>query len=201
MKRSTVIGLIAGIGLIGIVLFKNVYRLNERIEKDQSELRTFENTLLTIQFPRNATRERDTTYLKTGELFNTVEVVAGSLSKHGHIIRYSISVATYSEELTTTESFHLDTLKRNLHQRYNDSDLKLLSIDDIEIQGIRGFRYVGRTKQHFEKTVMFTLDNNLIAINTRGMDSVDIVFEDMIKSVKIKTLQAYDACLVNLAKY
>lgn len=34
---------------------------------------------------------------------------------------------------------------------------------------------------------MFALDNNVIAINMKSVDSVDAVFEEIIQSVKIKT--------------
>lgn len=46
MKRNTLIGLVLGIGLMGLVLFKNVYKLNQRIEEDREQLETFENDLL-----------------------------------------------------------------------------------------------------------------------------------------------------------
>lgn len=36
------------------------------------------------------------------------------------------------------------------------------------------------------KPVMFTLDKNVVAITTKGKDSVDLVFDDIIRSVKIK---------------
>ena len=34
---------------------------------------------------------------------------------------------------------------------------------------------------------MFPLDNNVIAINMKGADSVDVVFEEIIHSLNIKT--------------
>ena len=186
MRRNTLIGLAIGIGLIGLVLLKNVLRLNQRIEEDNVELRNFENSLLTLQFPKNLVRERDTTYLESGEVFCTVDGVAGSSSKDGHIVSYTLSVATYSERFTTKESFSVDSLKRNLNERFANGGLQLLRMSNIDIQGIRGLKYVGLKGRDFEKTVMFTIKNNVIAINMKGADSANFIFDDIIKSVKIK---------------
>jgi tetrahydromethanopterin S-methyltransferase subunit B len=186
MKRSTVIGLVGGTALIGLVLFKNVYRLYERIEEDRSKVQTYENDLLTIQFPRNLVHERDTIYLGTGEMFNTVHGVAGSLSNEGKTVQYSLSVARFSKELSTRESFHLDSMRTNLSRKLADSDMQLLRFGNVTIQGVEGLTYVRRIGQDFERSIMFPLDNNVIAINMKGADSVDVVFEEIIRSVKIK---------------
>jgi hypothetical protein len=186
MKKNIVIALLAGFGLIGIVLFKNIYKLEKKIQREDEQLRTYENDLLTINLPRNLIHESDTTYLESGELFNTVQGVGGSLDNYGNIVRYSLSIATYNKNFTTTESFHLDSLKRNLHKRFDHNDLQVLRIDNIEINGIRGLTYIGRTGPNFEKCVMFALNNNIIAINMNGSDSTDGVFENIVKSMKIK---------------
>ena len=172
--------------MIGLVLFKNIYRLYERIDEDRAKLQKFENDLLTIQFPRRLVHDSDTTYLDTGEIFNTVHGVAGSLSNEGRTVHYALSVARFSKELTTRESFHLDSMKTNLNRKFADSDIQLLRLGNVTIQGVEGFTYVRRIGQDFERSIMFRLDNNVIAINMKGADSVDVVFEDIIRSVKIK---------------
>jgi hypothetical protein len=187
MRRSTVIGLVGGTALIGLVLFKNVYKLYERKDEDRAKLQTYENDLLTIQFPRNLVHESDTTYLDTGELFNTVHGVTGSLSNEGRTVQYSLSVATFSKELTTRESFHLDSMKANLSRKFANSDIQLLRLENVTIQGVEGLTHVRRIGQDFERSIMFPLDNNVIAINMKGADSVDVGFEEIIRSVKIKT--------------
>ena len=92
----------------------------------------------------------------------------------------TISVARYSKHLTTSESFHLDTLRMNLKQRFRNSDFQLLRIDPFEIQGITGLKYIRQKGQKFEQSVMFVLDTNVVSINTRGRDSIDVVFQDII---------------------
>jgi hypothetical protein len=188
MKRETTIAIVVGIGLVGFVILKNVYRLNQRIDEDRAELSTFENDLLTIQFPKNLTNELDTTYLESGELFNTVHGVAGSLSKGGNIRRYSISVARYSKDFTTEQSFHVDSLKRNLNHRFQN-DSQQLRINQIDIEGVKGLKYFRRTGSDFERSVIFSLGNNVIGITTKGADSVDVGFDEMIMSLKIKNTQ------------
>lgn len=181
MKRSTVIGLVGGTALIGLVLFKNVNKLRERKDEDRAKLQTYENDFLTIQFPRNLVHERDTTYLDTGDIFNTVHGVAGSLSNEGKTVQYSLSVARFSKELTTRESFHLDSMKTNLSRKLADSDMQLLRLGNVTIQGVEGLTYVRQTGQDFERSIMFPLDNNVIAINMKGADSVDVGFEEIIR--------------------
>lgn len=190
MKRSTVIGVVGGTAMIGLVLFKNIYRLYERIDADRAKFQTYENDLLTVQFPRTLIHDRDTTYLDNGEIFNTVHGVVGSLSNEGKTVHYALSVATFSKELTTRESFHLDSMKTNLSRRFADSDIQLLRLANITIQGVEGLTYIREIGQDFERSIMFPLDNNVIAINMKDADSVDVVFEDIIRSVKIKT--SYD---------
>lgn len=185
MKKNTVKWLVVG-GLIGFIIFKNIYKLEKRTESSGDQLQTFENDLLAIEFPNNLVYETDTTYLEDGKLFNTVDGVAGSLTRDGNIVQYSLSIARYNKALTKTESFDLDTLKKNLNQRFANSDSQLLSIVDIEIQGIRGLRYVECTGQYFKKSIIFTLDNNVIAINMKTIDSEDVEFDNIIKSLKIK---------------
>ena len=187
MKRNIVIGLVGGAVMIGFVLFKNIYRLYKRIDEDRAKLQKFENDLLTIQFPRRVVHDSDTTYLDTGEIFNTVHGVAGSLSNEGKTVLYSLSVARFSKELTTKESFHLDSMKTNLSRKFADSDAQLLKLENVIIQGVEGLTYVRRIGQDFERSIMFPLDNNVIAINMKGADSVDVVFEEIIHSLNIKT--------------
>lgn len=187
MKRNIVIGLLGGTAMIGLVLFKNIYRLYERIDEDRAKLQKFENDLLTIQFPRRLVHDRDTTYIDTGEIFNTVHGVAGSLSNEGRTVHYALSVARFSKELTTTEAFHLDSMKTNLSRKFADSDIQLLRLGKFTIQGLEGLTYIQRVGQDFERSIMFPLDNNVIAINMKGQDSVDVVFEEILRSVKIKT--------------
>lgn len=172
---------------MGLVLFKNTYKLYERIDEDKSKLQAYENDLLTIQFPRDLVHERDTTYLGTGEMFNTVHGVAGSLSNEGKTVQYSLSVVRFSKELTTREAFHLDSMKTNLSRKFADSGMQLLRLGNVTVQGVEASTYVRQTGQDFERSIMFPLDNNVIAINMKGPDSVDVRFEEIIRSVKIKT--------------
>lgn len=172
--------------MIGLVLFKNIYRLYERIDEDRAKLQKFENDLLTIQFPRRLVHDSDTIYLDTGEIFNTVHGVAGSLSNEGRTVHYALSIARFSKGLTTKESFHLDSMKANLSRKLADGDVRLLRLGNVEIQGVEGLTYVRQTGKDFERSIMFPLGNNVIAINMKGPDSVDVVFEDIIRSVKIK---------------
>lgn len=187
MKRSTVIGVVGGFALIGLVLFKNVYRLYERMDEDRAKLQAHENDLLVIQFPRSLVHDLDTTYLDTGEIYNTVHGVAGSLSNEGKTVQYALSVARFSKDLTTKESFHLDSMKTNLSRKFADRDIQLIRLGNITIQGVEGLTYIRRMGQDFERSIMFALDNNVIAINMKSADSVDAVFEEIIQSVKIKT--------------
>lgn len=187
MKRSTVIGVVGGFALIGLVLFKNVYRLYERIDEDRAKLQAHENDLLVIQFPRSLVHNLDTTYLDSGEIYNTVHGVAGSVSNEGRTVHYALSVARFSKELTTKESFHLDSMKTNLNRKFADRDIQLIRLGNITIQGVEGLTYIRRMGQDFERSIMFALDNNVIAINMKSADSVDAVFEEIIQSVKIKT--------------
>lgn len=198
MKRSTVIGLVGGTVLIGLVLFKNIYKLYERIDEDRSNLQTYENDLLTIQFPRNLVHDRDTTYLGTGEMFITVHGVAGSLSNEGKTVQYSLSVVRFSKDLTTRESFHLDSMKTNLIRKFANSGMQLLRLGNVTVQEVEGLTYVRQTGQDFERSIMFPLDNNVIAINMKGPDSVDVCFEEIIRSVKIKTPYDKAGRVVNL---
>ena len=175
--------------MIGLVLFKNIYRLYERIDEDRAKLQTFQNDLLTIQFPRSLVHDRDTTYLDTGEMFNTVHGIAGSLSNEGRTVHYALSIARFSKELTTTEAFHLDSMKTNLSRKFADSGIRLLLLGRVTIQGVEGLMYVRRIEQDFERSFMFPLDNNVIAINMKEADSVDVVFEEIIQSLKIKAVR------------
>ena len=175
--------------MIGLVLFKNIYRLYERIDEDRAKLQTFQNDLLTIQFPRSLVHDRDTTYLDTGEMFNTVHGIAGSLSNEGRTVHYALSIARFSKELTTTEAFHLDSMKTNLSRKFADSGIRLLLLGRVTIQGVEGLMYVRRIEQDFERSIMFPLDNNVIAINMKEADSVDVVFEEIIQSLKIKAVR------------
>lgn len=81
----------------------------------------------------------------------------------------------------------MDSMKTNLRRKFSHSDIQLLRLGNITIQGIKGLTYVRRTGQDFERSIMFPLDNNVIAINMKGADSVDVVFEEIIHSVKVKT--------------
>lgn len=144
MKRSTVIGVVGGFALIGLVLFKNVYRLYERMDEDRAKLQAHENDLLVIQFPRSLVHDLDTTYLDTGEIYNTVHGVAGSLSNEGKTVQYSLSVVRFSKELTTREAFHLDSMKTNLSRKFADRDIQLIRLGNITIQGVEGLTYIRR---------------------------------------------------------
>ena len=125
--------------------------------------------------------------LDTGEIYNTVHGVAGSLSNEGETVQYALSVARFSKDLTTKESFHLDSMKTNLSRKFADRDIQLIRLGNITIQGVEGLTYIRRMGQDFERSIMFALDNNVIAINMKSADSVDAVFEEIIQSVKIKT--------------
>ena len=124
--------------------------------------------------------------LDTGEIYNTVHGVAGSLSNEGKTVQYALSVARFSKDLTTKESFHLDSMKTNLSREFADSGMQLLKLGNVTVQGVKGLTYVRQAGQDFERSIMFPLDNNVIAINMKGPDSVDVVFDHIIRSVKIK---------------
>ena len=188
MKKTTLTGIMLGIGLISFIIFKNIYTLENRLNKDDLKLIEFENELLTIELPNNLNVEKDTTYLENGEIFNTVLGVGGASEQYQTITNYSLSIATYNKDFTNSESFHIDTLRKNLVKDFHSKNFQLIKIEEARINGIKGLKYVAVKESKYEKSVLFSLDNNVIGITMYGSDTTNNLFNKILTSVKIKLL-------------
>ena len=187
MKRNTILSIFAGLALIGAVLFKNVYSLQNRIETDKNPLKNYSTNDIELLLPKNWVEQTDTSYLADGKILSIAKGLCGSVEANQQVTQYGLSVAEYSKAVTDSSSFHPDSLKNNLyHTLSNTEDFQLTSLTPVMFNNRSALKYAGKRGNQYENAIVLNVENKVFSIYMLGPSSDSKTYEDILASVKIK---------------